>query len=219
MKLKQLLVDDGTHLTNQELLVLEYAFLIDVIDDESILTESSILDLLKGKLDGLTDKFKEWGFEFHNTKPGLIQVLAKGGKTLVKSFLLGLAATQAKASGDKEKFKNCQIQAKDLKGDIQKAFSQQNVIDVLLQLDTATAHLITGPLHMVSALTGVHIVLPWESKDAHAAHGNAGGHHEPGITDIIKSLKSKIEKVLPTNQLTLANKLLNKVVSLTKTTK
>jgi len=99
MTLKDLVKElDNKQLTEEEYVLLEYALLleeIDNIENNEILSEG-ILDMVKGKLDGVAGKLKDLGFEFHGTKPGLIQVLAKGGKTLVKAFLLGLAATKAK---------------------------------------------------------------------------------------------------------------------------
>lgn len=226
MNLKDLIIEinkldnDVNTLTENEYQLLELAYLLEEVDkmNTEMLSEGKILDMVKGKLDGVAGKLQDLGFEFHNTKPGLIQVLAKGGKTLVKVFLLGLAATKAKAMNDPEKLKAITAEAKAIANDVQKTFTQENVVDILLQLDQATAHLITGPIHMFNSLTGIHIVLPWESKDGH--HGD---DHEKttGITDIIKttinSLKDKISKVLNTEKAAEANAALDKVNALAGT--
>ena len=50
-----------------------------------------------------------------------------------------------------------------LKGDtdkvkaISKTVKKQDIIHFLLQLDQATLHLVTGPIHMIDAITGWHI--------------------------------------------------------------
>lgn len=204
MKLREILtqLESQKKLNAHELLVLEYAMIIDVLEESETRLDEGIMDVIKTKITTgmgqFTTKLKDMGFEFHNTKPGLIQTLATGGLTLAKAFILGLSATNAKARGDSEKLAKITAEATLIKDEVRQMFTKQSVVDFLLQLDTATAHLVTGPIHMFSALTGVHIVLPWESKDA----GHGGGHgkkHEPvGITDIIRSsiqsLKDKVMK-------------------------
>lgn len=219
MQLKDLVreidkLDGVTKLTESEYNLLELAYLFDDedISNDEMLTEGKILDMLKGKLDGIAGKLKDLGFEFHNTKPGLIQVLAKGGKTVVKAFLLGLAATKAKALNDQTKLDAVKTEAKVIANDVQTAFSQKNVVDILMQLDQATAHLVTGPIHMFNALTGIHVVLPWESKTPHGgdSHGEHGSIKDV-ISASIKSLKDKISKVLQPDKASEAHIALDRV--------
>jgi len=70
---------------------------------------------------------------------GLIEYIFKGAKGLAKMFI-------AAFKGDKEEVKR-----------LAKSIKKKDVLDFLLRLDQATMHLITGPLHMIDALTGWHI--------------------------------------------------------------
>jgi len=211
-------------ISEQDYQLLEFALILEELDtfnDDEILSEG-VLDMVKGKLDGVAGKLKDMGFEFHNTKPGLIQVLAKGGKTFLKAFLLGLAATKAKAAKDTDKLETLKADMKAIAKDVKVAFTQENVVDILMQLDQATAHLVTGPIHMFSALTGVHILLPWESKGAHGGEHNTDDEKGVGLTTIItstiSSLKDKISKILNPEKAAEASAALDKVAQTVETT-
>lgn len=77
---------------------------------------------------------------------GLIQILGKAGKNMAEMMWYAFKA----AKGDEAaKVKLAEI----LKTKIKK----EDVINFLYQLDMATAHLVTGPIHMIDAITGWHI--------------------------------------------------------------
>lgn len=70
---------------------------------------------------------------------GLIHYFKDIGKGLYQFFIAAI-------KGDIDKIK-------ELKDSVKK----EDVLDFLLKLDTATLHLITGPIHSVDAITGWHI--------------------------------------------------------------
>jgi hypothetical protein len=77
---------------------------------------------------------------------GLIQILGKAGKNMAQMMWY---AFQAVKGDEGAKVKLAEI----LKTKVKK----EDVINFLYQLDMATAHLVTGPIHMIDAITGWHI--------------------------------------------------------------
>lgn len=85
---------------------------------------------------------------------GLLKILAKAGKNLSKMFWLALKASTG-GSADKQNLKEF-LKTHKIK--------KEQVVDVLLRLDTLTLHIITSPLRMLDALTGWNVVAAIETS-------------------------------------------------------
>lgn len=110
-----------------------------VLQSDEVLTESFELD--EGVIsDKITAGLKKMGFKTHKGK-GLVHYLAGAGKAMAQLFW-------ALIRGDKQKIK--EIAGKEIK--------RQDILDFLYKLDLATLHVVTGPLHMLDAITGWEIV-------------------------------------------------------------
>ena len=109
------------------------------------LFESGLLNIEEGIEQTINKYLQKAGVKVH-TRKGLIQYLISAGKGLGKLFLAAL-------KGDKEEVKK-----------IAKSVKKEDVIDFLLKLDTVTYHLLTGPIHMIDAVTGWHIWAAIEDK-------------------------------------------------------
>lgn len=94
---------------------------------------------------GVKNLLSKMGIEAHQTGKGIIPILVSAGKTMAQFFYHALRAPKNKESREK---------VKELAG---KEISKEEIIDFLLRLDTLTMHLLTGPIHMIEALTGWHI--------------------------------------------------------------
>lgn len=99
---------------------------------------------------------------------GLLDVLKKSGKNIGKMMWL---AFQAQRGDDAAKL--------ELKTLLNTKIKKEEVINFLYMLDQATLHLVTGPLHMIEALTGWHI--------------GADLHKATSATQAIKSAVKELE--------------------------
>lgn len=75
----------------------------------------------------------------HKGNRSLIKYFKSAGKGLAKLFMSAI-------KGDAEGIKK-----------VAKSIKMGDVLDFLLRLDTATLHLITGPIHSIEAITGWHL--------------------------------------------------------------
>ena len=82
----------------------------------------------------------------YNPRGGLIQMFTKIGKTVGKIIYLATRVSFGDEGRKPELIK------------LLKQTKREDIIDFLLKLDLATAHVVTAPLHMIDALTG------WELK-------------------------------------------------------
>ena len=114
--------------------------------DQDTLINEGIMDVLKmdvkdvaKNLDGLLKKgLGKTGLHLHKGK-GLISYIMSAGKGVGKIML-------ALLKGDKETVK-----------ELSQSVRKEDVVDFVLKLDQATMHVITGPIHMLDAITGWHI--------------------------------------------------------------
>ena len=90
---------------------------------------------------------KKVGLHVHSGEGGLIQILTKSSVTMGKLFWNLMKAFTTGDSKAKEKVKEI----------VKTEITKEQVLDFLLRVDTLTLHLITGPIHMLDALTGWHI--------------------------------------------------------------
>ncbi len=92
------------------------------------------------------DFLPKLGLHASKAGPGLIGMLKKAGSTMAKFFWYAMKASM----GDKEAKQRVKEMAN-------KEIKKEDLINFLLKLDQMTMHLITGPIHMIEALTGWHI--------------------------------------------------------------
>ena len=77
---------------------------------------------------------------------GIIQVISRAGKNIGELFWYLL---QAQRGDEAAKIKVKEIASKKIK--------KEDIINFILMLDQASLHLLSGPLHTLSAITGIHI--------------------------------------------------------------
>lgn len=121
-------------------------------EDMTILMETAYFadteelnEAVSDAISGVKNLLSKMGIEAHQTGKGIIPTLASAGKTMAQFFYHALRAPKNKESREK---------VKELAG---KEITKGEIIDFLLRLDTLTLHLLTGPIHMIEALTGWHI--------------------------------------------------------------
>lgn len=86
------------------------------------------------------------GLHAHKVHGGLIGMLKKAGSTMAKFFWHAMKA----ATGNEESKKIVKEMAN-------KEIKKEDLIHFLVKLDTVTLHLVSGPIHMIEAITGWHI--------------------------------------------------------------
>ncbi len=126
-------------------------------------------------ISGLLDKV---GIAAHSTGPGLLQMLAKAGKNIGMLFYYTLKYMAGdKAMGDKIK-------------ELTTSLTKEEVLDFLLKLDAVTLHLLTGPIHMIDALTGWHI---W--ANIHHATKNVTSKAKEALQNLLDVAKHATDQV------------------------
>jgi len=114
-----------------------------IVDDDMTLTEAFNIADLKAKG---TSMLKKIGMGTHNTGDGLIQIALKSGKIMAEFIFHAI-----RAAGGNEK------SVERVKELANTEVSKEQLMDLLLKLDMATLHLISGPLHAIDAWTGWHV--------------------------------------------------------------
>lgn len=126
--------------------------------------------LFEGKIDSLLHKA---GLHVHKSR-GLIGYLKDAGVGIAKLFVAAIRR-------DKKAVK-----------DIVSSIDKGDVVDFLLRLDMATLHIVTGPIHLIDAVTGWHL---WAAvKDKANKAGNAVIDK---IKKAIEAVKTSLAKVIP----------------------
>lgn len=151
---------------------------------------------LKNKIKNLLPKI---GLRVEKKEEGLIQILAKSGKTLAKFFWYALKSSM----GDVEAKKKVKELSK-------KEVKKEEILDFLLKLDMVTLHLLSEPVHMIEALTGWKLeafIMKYEKEIKNFtekvdkalvyledAAKNASSSLKGKITSYIKSIKNLVQK-------------------------
>ena len=140
---------------------------------------------------GIADKIDKalgaLGLQVHGSNKGLIQIMLSAGKDITLLFWYAMKAMK----GDKEaKAKAEEIAKKEVK--------KEDVIDFLLKLDTLSMHLLTGPIHMIDALTGWHIAprIQKKSKDITHRVDRAIAHLEKIAIEVPKNVAKKVQQYI-----------------------
>jgi hypothetical protein len=142
--------------------------------NESALTEVSILTGIAdmfGKVETGIDKI---GMKLHKGK-GVLSYIADFNDAA--SFLIFAAI-----KGDKDEVLR-----------IAKTFDKAKFIDFLLKLDMLSMHIVTGPIHMIDAITG------WDLMANLKAQAVKAENIIDSIEKAIVDLKSKISKLMDTS--------------------
>jgi len=114
-----------------------------ILDDSANMNEAFDLNTLKKGAGAL---LKSIGGGAHKSGDGLIQVALKSGKLMAEFIWHTLRA----AAGNEDS----KVRMKELANT---QITKEQVLDFLLKLDMATLHLVSGPLHLIDAVTGWHI--------------------------------------------------------------
>jgi hypothetical protein len=139
--------------------------------NESALTEASILAGVADMFGKIEAGFDKIGMKLHHGK-GLIdyvkQFSGTGGKMLIAAI-----------KQDKEEVKS-----------LASTFDKAEFIDFLLKLDMVSMHLVTGPIHMIDAITG------WDLMANLKSHAVKAENIIDSIEKAIADLKSKISTLM-----------------------
>ena len=154
-------------------IVLEMGMLV---SDDVMINEAFELGMFKT---GMKALMKGAGIGAHKSGEGLIQIALKSGKVMAEFIWNALKAVK----GDEvAKQRVIELANKEIK--------KEQVLDFLLKLDTATLHLVSGPLHIIDALTGWHV---WAQIQGHTEDAMAKGR--AAIRNLIDASKSADEVV------------------------
>ena len=132
------------------------------IEEYEFLTES-IISNIKNKIKLL---IKKAGLHVKSGE-GLIHHLIKASKGISQIIYHSFNAYYNNNKESKEKVK-----------EISKSLKKEDILDFLLKLDMVSLHMVTGPIHIIDALTGMHI---W---------ANIKGKVEPAIDRAKKAIES-----------------------------
>jgi hypothetical protein len=128
---REMLAEDAKQEMQEKVAIFLYLSENDNMINESDLTETKLQE-------SLNDWLKKVGLKAHKGE-GLIDY--------IKDFTKGTGKLiMAAIKGDKDEVKN-----------IADGITKEKFLDFLLKLDTATLHLVTGPIHFIDAITGWHI--------------------------------------------------------------
>jgi hypothetical protein len=125
---------------------------------------------------------------------GLVQILFKSGRHMTRLFLLLMKAYTSKDPAKKQELVD---KLKETK------VTKEQVLDVLLRLDTLTMHFITGPIRMLDAAMGWHIGVELKKKvqdvgtkidEAIIVLKEAGHKLKGEKSNLFKKLLSKIRR-------------------------
>lgn len=138
----------------------------------------------------IKDFLPKLGLHAKKSSPGLIQVLTKAGTKMAQFFWYAMrASTGSKEAKDKVKaMANREITKEDW----------SNFLDLLVKLDTMTLHVVSGPIHMIEALTGWHIGahLKTDAKSMLDKISKAISQLEDAAKGVGEKIKKKITKYI-----------------------
>jgi len=118
------------YIQNQQILESELALMIYSMENYNTINEDLLTEM------NINDFLSKFGLKFHKEGPGLIDYVTDFIKGTGKIFV-------AAVKGDKEEVKR-----------IASKVTKEYIMDFLLKLDAATLHVVTGPIHIVDAITG-----------------------------------------------------------------
>jgi len=170
------------YLDNDDMVcMLEMVWFFNEYNEDSV-NEAIVKDIL-GKFKTLLSKF---GLKGHSSGKGLIQVLTTATKNVTTLLYYAFYVSQ----GNEE--------YKDKIKELVKKVKREDVMDVLFKLDALTLHAITGPIHIIDAITGWHIG-PDSKSNAMNVDDRAKKvitHMKALIDNTIGDTKKKMERFL-----------------------
>lgn len=138
---------------------------------DSSLNEDSILQDFASKVNSVLPKI---GMKLHKGD-GIINYIAKFSSIAGKMMIAAIKRDKATIK------------------ELSTKVSRGEFVDFLLKLDTVTMHLVTGPVHMIDAITGWDLMVNIQSAAKKA------GTVIDDIVSNINNLKQKIKQVLDDN--------------------
>ncbi len=119
---------------------------------------------------------KKTGLHIDTSNKGLLQYASGTSKGIYQLLYHAINGYYNKDNASKLKVK-----------ELIQSIKKEDLIDILLKLDTLTMHWVSGPLHMIDALTGTHIWANIQSKmvDSSKKAQNA--------INALENLKNKLE--------------------------
>lgn len=175
--------------------IMEMSVLLE-LDDNDLICESMLIEQ-NGKVETVLNKqLNKLGLKVHKTR-GLIDI--------IKDFGIGFGQLLVAAvKGDKAKVKQ-----------IAKSVTKEDFLDFLLKLDMATLHVVTGPIHMIDAITGWDL---WANvKQKAQAAGAAASQSAQAVVktfkDAIEYMKNKAKSIFDPK---MASKLIKRIETIEK---
>jgi len=175
MKFKQFI--DEQQITDYKVESLLNAFIVlDEMNDEGSMIDDSMLD--EGIFDMLNNFANKVGLEIEKTD-GIIQNIKKFSSTGGKMIIAAI-------KGDKEKIKKLSTE-----------IDKSDFLKFVYNLDILTMHFITGPIHLIAAVTGweLQIKTPEIAVKAYDMIWNGISNLKDGIAKAIQS-KNKQTRLL-----------------------
>lgn len=163
------------YITEQrETIVSLLEFIMFMEDGESLVLAEARGENVKAGLGKIANKL---GVTVHGRK-NLLKLIASVGKNTGLALVYAMRAHMGQ-EGSKEK----------LESTLKTANIKSELTDLVLRLDTLTLHFLTGPIHMIDAITGWHI-----GADLHNAAKTPNTHIKTALDTIIKASQAIRDK-------------------------
>ena len=124
-------------------------FIVFMEDGESLILSETKGENVKA---GLTKVVGKLGISAHGRK-NLLKLITSVGKNTGLALVYAVRSHMGQ-EGSKEKLENI----------LKTANIKSELMDLMLRLDTLTLHLLTGPLHIIDAITGWHLGADMQQK-------------------------------------------------------
>ena len=168
------------YITEQkEAIVSLLEFIVFMEDGESLILSEARGETVKA---GLTKVAGKLGISAHGRK-NLLKLIASVGKNTGLALVYAVRSHMGQ-EGAKEKLENI----------LKTANIKSELTDLMLRLDTLTLHLLTGPLHIIDAITGWHLGADIQDKTK-----TPNTHVKSALDTILKAasrIKDKPRKTL-----------------------
>ena len=149
-------------------------FIVFMEDGESLVLSEARGENVKAGLGKVADKI---GISVHGRK-NLLKLISSVGKNTGLALVYAIRSHMGQ-DGAKEKLENV----------LKTANIKSEITDLILRLDALTLHLLTGPIHVIDAITGWHI-----GADLHQKAKTANTHVKSALDTIIKASKAIKDK-------------------------
>lgn len=139
MRLKEFLQDDVV------LILLEGMAFEDAVKNSNKIDEG-IMDVVNITTSNIKSMLSKLGIHVDTNSRGILQYLAKSSVGMSKMMYYAYKAYYNKDEDSKQALK-----------DVIGSMKKEDVMDFFLKLDSMTMHVVSGPIHMIDAVAGLHI--------------------------------------------------------------